>query len=218
MKMTSREMLEWFDNWNELKKNFEGTGIEVILAPSSIHIPLLASLTGDSIRLSSQDASPNRKGAHTGDIGAFQIKEFCKYAILGHSERREPPEIVTEKRDRCLETGLIPIICFINPKNANHYYIEGCILAWEDPQNISQEGVYREKPEDEIRAGAKEIRTLLPKEAPVIYGGSVNRQNVKSIVNINELNGVLVGNASLEPRHFLDIIRTYEFKPKIHKT
>ena len=86
MKMSSREMLDWFDNWEKLKKNFANSNLEVIVAPSFIHIPLIASLIENSMKLASQDVSPNKKGAHTGDVGASQIGEFCKYVIVGHSE------------------------------------------------------------------------------------------------------------------------------------
>lgn len=213
MKMSSQEMLLWFDDWYEYKKDFSKTPIEAIVAPAHMHIPLISSLIKDNLKVGAQDVSKYHKGAHTGENGAYQIKEFCNYAIIGHSERNESIEEVVEKRDRCLENELTPIICFVNVDDIEKLYKSGVILAWEDPDNISKEGQYREKDPGEILKGVQDIRQHIPQEAILLYGGSVNRQNIKDLVNIEQLNGVLIGNASLDPKHFLDIIHSFQFKP-----
>jgi len=82
-------------------------------------------------------------------------------------------------------------------------------MAWEDPQNISINGVYRSEDPAKISAIAKEIRKIVPPEAKLIYGGSVNERNVAAISRISELDGVLVGNASLDPEIFATIIRYF---------
>lgn len=217
MKLTSRDMLDWFDNFHELVKDFERYPLEVILAPSLVHIPLLASLTEERIKIAAQDVSVYQNGAYTGEVGAFQIKDFCSYAIVGHSERKESLETVLKKRNRCLEVGIIPIVCFTNPQEAKNVYTKGIILSWEDPNNISVNGVYREKDPEDIVKGVQEIISTIPDDAVLIYGGSVNRQNIKNLVNIRQISGVLVGNASLDARQFLDIIRSYEFRKPVIK-
>lgn len=145
-------------------------------------------------------------------MGGFQIKEFCTYAIVGHSERKEDKETVIKKRDMCLTEGITPIVCFVDPDHIKDYYKEGVIIAWEDPKNISKNGVYHAEKTDHIEEITKEIRKMLPKDAVLIYGGSVNEQNIGEISKIRSLDGVLVGNASLEPKTFADIIVAYADK------
>jgi triosephosphate isomerase len=188
-------------NWIE---KFEGNKEDVIIACSTSHFHTVKE---SGYNVCSQDVSMFEKGAHTGETGAFQIADYCSYSIVGHSERSEDFETVIKKRDLCLKEGVTPIVCFTKPGDALQYYAENCILAWEDPQNISVDGVYREKAFGEVRTNIHLIKAGLPEGAEVIYGGSVNRQNIAELASIEGLNGVLVGNASLDPGHFYEICR-----------
>lgn len=181
--------------------------IEVILCPSNAHI-LFIKHVADIFHLKTgiQDISQYDKGAHTGETGAFQMKDLAEYCILGHSERKETSDIVEIKRGLCLKYGIKPITCFRNIEDLSGLSQENSILAWEDPNNISQDGKYREKDSGEIEEGIKEIIKNTPPTAEILYGGSVNRDNVKKINNINGIKGILIGNASLDPNHFADII------------
>jgi triosephosphate isomerase len=206
MNMNMEAVMNWVTEFDSLKGT-EVTEKEVIIAPSSLHLPVIDGLNkGKTYKLAAQDVSISEKGAHTGDLGVFQIKDFCQYCIVGHSERQEPRELVIAKRDACLKEGITPIVCFVEPSDASNSYTKGAIVAWEDPHNISVNGEYRAKDPKEVMAGIEIIAQQLPDEAPLIYGGSVNRQNIESLAKINRLNGVLPGNASLDPQHFLDII------------
>ena len=209
MNLTLETLTKWVKGITDIKKVLKDNK-KVILAPSHIHISLIHELTNETeIDLCGQDVSPEKQGAHTGDTGALQIKEFCEYCIVGHSERNEPEELVIQKRDLCLENGIIPIICFVDPELVTKYYKEGVILAWEDPKNISKDGKYNEKDPSEIISGVQNIRSALPEKAILIYGGSVNKENIEDISKINEIDGVLVGHASLDPEHFIYIIGAY---------
>jgi len=115
-----------------------------------------------------------------------------------------------QKRDRALEQGLIPIICFVSVDNVLKYYKDGVILAWEDPANISGGGDYNEKPIAEISQGVSNIKEKLPKGAVLLYGGSVNLENINDLVDLTQLDGVLVGKASLDPNHFFALVKAYE--------
>jgi triosephosphate isomerase len=88
------------------------------------------------------------------------------------------------------------------------FWNEQSYIAWEDPNNISKNGVYKEKDPEDIKKGIDQIRTHIPSQAVLIYGGSVNRQNANTVFNIPGVNGVLPGNASLDPQHFIDIINS----------
>ena len=209
MNMNLKDLEVWFDKFDKLiaRKGFDQ---KIVLAPAFVHLPLVIKYAENyGLEVSTQDVSIYKKGAYTGDVGAFQIKDFCHYCIVGHSERNETTENVLKKVDLCLEDKVIPIVCFKNPKEACTFYKKETILVWEDPQNISKDGVYRAEDPTTITFTIKEIRSSLPREAILLYGGSVNRKNVRALSAIAELDGVLVGNASLNPEHFLEIINAF---------
>ncbi len=157
------------------------------------------------IYISGQDVSTSERGAKTGDVAAFQLRDYCKYCIVGHSERQESKADVLKKAQRCIEQGIVPIICFTNPKEAKEYVVEGAFMTWEDPDNISVDGVFKPKSNDQIIEGVNIIRSQVPVDAIVLYGGSVNADSIENLNAINEINGVLVGSASLKAQSFYNI-------------
>lgn len=210
MNMNVSDVKTWVENYENIHQK-DSDNVAVILAPTSVHVPLIAEgleRFSQVVSLAVQDISANEKGAHTGDTGAFQAKDFATYAIVGHSERKEDRELVYKKRDVCLAEGIIPIVCFTTPEQLEETYTEGAILAWEDPDNISKGGVYNEKDPQEIVKAFENFEKRLP-DAPILYGGSVNRQNVDNLVKIANVAGVLLGTASLDPEHFEDIVRAF---------
>lgn len=220
LNMDSKDLANWVgpfsQKYKNIKKDWKKRRIieerwpKVLLCPSLIYIPAVAEISQKmGVEVGAQDVSPFEKGAHTGENAVFQIKNFCRYAIIGHSERHEPIEVVARKRDLCLKEKITPIVCFVNPADLFKLYKEGCVMAWEDPQNISVNGVYKSEDPAKISAIAKEIRKMVPPEARIIYGGSVNERNASTISRISELDGVLIGNASLDPEIFASIIRYY---------
>lgn len=199
--------LEDVNKWlNEFEKKLQQTRNTIILSPSSIHLPIVSLFAEkhSNIVVAAQDISAKNKGAHTGEIGLFQIKDFCKYCIVGHSELRENTNTVLKKVKMCLENDIIPIVCSVNPLEE---LIGMNVIAWEDPKNISKDGVYNEKPVEEIE---REIDKLSEEFETVIYGGSVNEKNSPSLAKIDKLSGVLIGNASLNPQTFWKIISDFE--------
>lgn len=202
MNMNSREIVDWVDVWSQ-KDPLPGKTI--IVAPTYLHIPLLSDVQG--VRVAAQDASEFTKGAHTGDVGAFQLKDFCTFSIVGHSEIDDPPEIVIKKAKMCLNYDVTPIICFTNGQGANDYLLAGAILCWEDPANISKEGTYNPKDTRIIKENMREMKTQLPSDTKILYGGSVNKQNIAALKEIDELDGVLVGHSSLNPDTFYEICK-----------
>ncbi|EKE00050.1 MAG: triosephosphate isomerase [uncultured bacterium] len=189
------------------EQKYDSTKIEVIIAPS---VTFLEIIKNTGLIVSAQDVSIYEPGAHTGEITAEELKTFCKYCVVGHSERNEPIEIVEQKRDICLEHGITPIICFIKPTDAKRLYKPGCVMTLENPDNISQNGKYRPDDPVSIKTKVDEVEKLLPTQAKILYGGSVNRQNVSQLVNIKRLDGFLVGQASLDPLHFFELISAVE--------
>lgn len=208
--MGIKEIINWLGEFSKLtaEKNLPES-VKVIICPSNPHITLLKETeTEMGYVTGAQDFSLEEKGAHTGETGAYQIKELCGFSIVGHSERKEDHDTVVRKRDLALKNKITPIVCFVNPNDAPKFYAKGAFLCWEDPSNISKNGEYREKNPAEIKKGIEEIRKEIPKDAVLIYGGSVNRENIKGLSKIDGIDGVLVGNASLEAGHFVDIINS----------
>jgi len=179
----------------------------VICPPMPFLEKMWSVLESHDIYLGVQDVSPFADGAHTGFVGVNQVKQLCKYAIVGHSERQELCDVVSEKATQCLDADIVPIVCF--KSEGEYQIIDGAIYALEDPDNISIGGVYRAKSVQEVENLIDVARKFFGQESNIIYGGSVNGENVQDLASINNLNGVLVGNASLNPAEFADIVRKF---------
>ena len=208
MKMSQADIENWI---LDFKGRYKPSDVRIIVAPSFVNIPYVKNTLGslERVFVGAQNVSADSKGSHTGEVGAFQLRDYCKYVIVGHSERAESPALVVKKRDIVLEHGLIPIVCFTTPNQASFFYTECAILAWEDPENISSGGVYSEKPLEEVEENIGLIKESLPEDAILLYGGSVNRDNIDDLVKLSKLGGVLVGQASLDSNHFIELIGAY---------
>lgn len=208
MNMDIGEIISWLDKFSKIKFPLDPDR-HIIICPSFPHLSLIKEVGKDiGFEIGAQDVSVFERGAHTGEVGYFQLKELADYCIVGHSEREEPLDVVVSKRDLCTQTGITPIVCFVDQTDSSKFGAKGVILCWEDPKNISKNGVYRDKDPADIKGGLKEIKGLISPNTPVIYGGSVNRDNIGYLNKIKEIDGVLVGNASLDPNHFADIINS----------
>lgn len=182
----------------------------------------------DAVAIGAQDISQHPAGAHTGDISAAMISDAgAKYVIVGHSERRaaygETNDIVRAKAAAAIEFGITPIICVGEtaaerdagktmeiieravresvPKNTKQF-----IIAYEPRWAI---GTGITPTANEIRHVHKHIANILGDmgvPAPILYGGGVNSKNSTDIMDIENVDGVLVGGASLKPDDFIPII------------
>ena len=133
MNMDAKDLADWVGPFSryykKIKKDWKKRKIpeekwpKIILCPSLIFVPAMREISQKmGVEIGVQDISPFERGPHTGETGAFQIKSFCRYAIIGHSERQEPVEVVARKRDVCLREGITPIICFVNPADLIKLY------------------------------------------------------------------------------------------------
>lgn len=202
-KMKNEEVLAWCNTWNTHFSEHVDTKVKVIVAPSTIHIPLMCQF--NNITLCSQDASMHQMGSHTGEVTSQQLTEFVNYSIIGHSERKESYKVVQTKSNLCIQNNITPIVCFTKPTDAKKYlFNENIILAWEDPSNISKNGVLQPKDPNEIISEIHKIRGLVG-NTKLLYGGSVSADNVSEYKSI--IDGVLVGTSSLNPESFFEITR-----------
>lgn len=184
----------------------------------------------DRVFLGAQDCSAHDKGAYTGEVSAQMIAETgTKYVIVGHSERRqyhnETNDIVRHKAAAALGAGLTPIICVgetMAEKQAGKTMeiIESGVRE-SIPENTDQEIIVAYEPRWAIGAGLTpsndeiaQAHTLIANTlesmglggTPILYGASVKGNNAAEIMSIDNVDGVLVGGASLKPDDFIPII------------
>ncbi|WP_417493400.1 triose-phosphate isomerase [Maricaulis sp.] len=204
---------------------------EVLICPPATLLAAAAErCAGTDILLGGQDCHTNATGAHTGDVSAPMLKDAgARYVILGHSERRsdhaESSELVCAKADAALAAGLTPIICVgetLEQREAGEAFdVVGAQLSASLPAGAGTEFVIAYEPvwaigtgltasADDVARMHAFIRTRLSKPAStrVIYGGSVKPGNAAELMALDDVDGALVGGASLDIDAFAAIIAT----------
>ena len=183
-----------------------------------------------SLYLGAQDCSKFKEGAYTGEISASMLKENnCIFCIVGHSERRqvfkENNEDIKIKAAQLLDEKIVPIICIgetLEQKKMNktHEVLKEQVIN-SLPQNSSKESVViAYEPIWAIGTGMtptldeiNNIHKYLKKDIKeiegykLLYGGSVNPKNASDIMNLEYVDGVLVGGASLKADQFSEILK-----------
>lgn len=190
-----------------------------------------AAVSGTALKLGAQDCSALADGAYTGDVSASQLRDIgCDYVILGHSERRdihkETSQHVAEKMLAAHKAGLTVIVC-VGEKDAKmdaqtrnqivKDQIAKSLSATADAKNtiIAYEPVWAigtglTPTNDDITIMHRLIAGVLPekvKGAHILYGGSVKADNAETILKLPEVDGALVGGASLKKDDFISIIK-----------
>ena len=213
----SREFIEnWMNDFSAEKKSSN----EILVALPS---PYLFIFNGKGLALSGQNVSNKESGAFTSQLSAKMLKDCnVKYCLIGHSEARqflkETNEDVKEKFDQLKQESIQPILCIGEPievKEASKTkdflrtqlelidtYEDDLILAYEPLWAIGT-GLIPEL--SDIQLAIDCIRNKFQKSIKVLYGGSVNSSNASDISNKTEIDGLLVGGASLNPKEFAKI-------------
>ena len=203
---------------------------ELLICPPATLIERCArAVKGTSIAIGAQDCHAHESGAHTGDLSVAMLADAgARFVILGHSERRadhgETSAHVKAKAEAVLARGLTPIICIgetleeREQGRAEAVVTEqllaslpadaagGCEVAYEPVWAI---GTGRTASSADILAMHGAIRNALPSgvTARILYGGSVKPQNAGEILQLDNVDGALVGGASLKPEDFAGIIK-----------
>ena len=205
---------------------------DVLLCPSFISIPTVRDNLSDDLYLGAQNCHSASAGAYTGDISCGMLKDVgCQYVILGHSERRsaygEGNSSIKDKALAAISAGLNVIICVGETSEERNLgetlariseQIKGSIpenlTSWE--LTIAYEPVWAigtglTPTFDEIAEAHSTIRTCLAEtvasasEVRILYGGSMNPQNAHDILSVENVNGGLIGGASLKLDDFWSI-------------
>lgn len=182
--------------------------VNVVICPSYLSLPAVSNFIKDHdivVETGTQDISKLSEGAHTGEVSAIQASEFAVYSIIGHSERRklgETDEDISKKVELAVKYNIKPIVCVINE---NVPIPDGVkIVAYEPIEAIGTGNP--DTPENANRVAA-EIKSKHNEVLHVLYGGSVTSINVHNFCEMENIAGVLVGGASLDPAEFSSIIK-----------
>ena len=212
----------------------KSTDVEIIIAPPFTSLSAAADEIRDTdIQLAAQDIFWEEKGAYTGEISPVMLLEAgCKHVIVGHSERRqyfsEEDVIVNRKIRTAIKAGLGVIFCVgesLEEREAGKTFDvikrevemglaevgpENLVVAYEPIWAIGTGKTATNEQAQEVHAYIRKLLVNLygskAEEIRILYGGSVTPDNVDSLMACRDVNGALVGGASLKPESFAKII------------
>ena len=213
-----------------------GVAVDTVLCPPFISLYRVSEiLRGTPVKLGAQNMYFKEKGAFTGEISPLMLKSMCQYVILGHSERRqhfgETDQLVNEKVKAALAAGIIPILCVGETLEENEAGKTREILTRQVSEGLKGitagvEVVIAYEPiwaigTGRAAGGAQAGLTIelirgvaagvLGQEAAgatrILYGGSVTAANIAEFVSEPQIDGALVGGASLKADDFTGIVK-----------
>jgi triosephosphate isomerase len=222
-----RAMLPGLDNLKDVEK---------CVCPPFISLEAVKGiLKGSSVKLGAQNVFYEEKGAYTGEVSPLMLAGLCEYVIIGHSERRQyfgdTDEVVNKKMKAAVKNGLKPIFCVGERLQENEagkteavltrqvtacadreYFTHGAVIAYEPVWAI---GTGRAATAAQADQTIGFIRSLISRQqgsaigdsVRILYGGSVNASNIAEFMKEPEIDGALVGGASLKADDFLSIAR-----------
>jgi len=205
-----------------------------VCAPTPYLAQLQPLLAGSPIAWGAQDVSAHDKGAYTGEVSVDMLRDFgCRYAIAGHSERRqyhgETDEAVAAKTQRALAGGVTPIVCVgetLAEREAgqteavvrrqlaavihlNGHCISEIVVAYEPVWAIGTGKTATPEQAQQVHAVLRAqlaAATTHPQRVRILYGGSMNAANAASLLAQPDIDGGLIGGASLKAADFLQIV------------
>jgi len=201
----------------------------LICPPATLLSPVHETIAGSGIALGGQDCHAAPKGAFTGDVSAEMLADSgCAYVILGHSERRhghgETDAEIRDKLAAAVRAGLKPILCVgetHQQRQSGHAIaVVAAQLTGSIPDGVARDGLivaYEPvwaigsglscKPENIAQMHAA-IRADMAPATRILYGGSVNPTNAAGILALTDVDGALIGGASLDADSFWAIARS----------
>lgn len=208
----------WKSNTGKLEAMDFESKIEVAIAPP---YPLISTIPGQFSR-ASQDVSAFPPGAYTGEVSAQLLASLgVKYVLVGHSEARkylsETNAQVEAKLDQAVKAGIIPILCAQTideiPENIRNYPAHNFMVMYEPFSAISTDGQYHPETPEKVVATLADWQNKLNLKCRFLYGGSVNPENCKLLIeNCKLVSGFVIGHASLNAADFSAIIKKCLFK------
>ena len=234
MNKTSSEALEFAKVINE----FEFNKVDVLIAPSFVTLESLRKNLKDEIKVAGQNVSEFDDGAFTGEVSTSMLKDIgVEDVIIGHSERREKfsesDEIINAKVKKALEDDLSVILCLgesleIKEEGKEVEFVRDELLkSLDGVKNLDKVTIAYEPiwaigtgktcSSEDAENMCREIRNIIDEKyggisqkTRILYGGSVKPSNAGEILSKENIDGVLVGGASLKASDFIEIIKAGE--------
>ena len=209
--------------------------VATVICPPFVYLQEISNLLkGKPIKVGAQNVYFEEKGAYTGEVASGMLSDFCEYVIIGHSERRQffgdTNEIVNKKLRSVIEHELTPILCvgenLDERENGDAENVVGAqleeslsgiqktvnlVVAYEPVWAIGTgKAATSDIAEDIMRFIRSKLAAIYDNpfadNITLLYGGSVTADNVKDYLSQANINGALVGGASLDAQKFQDII------------
>lgn len=210
--------------------------LTTIVFPPAIYLPLVRDLLkSSSLSWGSQNVYKNDFGAFTGELSCPMLKDFgCRYVLVGHSERRqffgEDENLVREKFHKIKEHDMIPILCIGETLTEREQGLTMQILEQqlrgllEDDPRCFENAIIAYEPvwaigtgltalPNDVQITHQAIREMLAtfneslaEKTPILYGGSLNEKNASDLLVMPDVDGGLIGGASLDAQKFVEII------------
>ena len=216
------------------------SNIEVIICPPFTYLTQILELKIPSIKIGAQNISESQNGAFTGEISGSMLQDMkIDYVIIGHSERRQmyndTNTVIAQKFELAHQNNLIPILCVgesLNERKTGQTLsvveeqiksvIEATRIELFTKSIIAYEPVWAigtgetaspeqaEEVHSNIRSIIEEYDSNIATSVPILYGGSVNGANSKDLFTMVNINGGLIGGASLNGEEFIEIYQAAE--------
>ena len=234
-KKSNEELVNYINH-----KVYENLNIEVIICPPFTYLTQILELKTSIIKIGAQNISESQDGAFTGEISGSMLQDMnIDYVIIGHSERRQmfndTNNIVAQKFELAHQNNLIPILCVgesLNERKTGQTLsvvesqiksvIESTHIELFTKSIIAYEPVWAigtgetaspeqaEEVHSNIRSIIEEYDSNIATSVPILYGGSVNGANSKDLFTMVNINGGLIGGASLNGEEFIEIYQAAE--------
>ncbi|MFA5136308.1 MAG: triose-phosphate isomerase family protein [Patescibacteria group bacterium] len=212
---TFKNALSWMDEFLSIlqerpviSKALETNAVRIVICPPSPFIyPLAEKAKGvQNIFFGAQDISKIESGTYTGEVTADNLSEITDYVIIGHSERKkhfaEDSSVSMQKYRNAHRKHMKTFYCISGLDNI--YPVDADFLCWEPVESISTgDGKGISKSVLDIISFRKNLKRKL---RGFIYGGSVNEDNIKQYLDTDQIDGFLIGGASLDAKRFSDLL------------
>ena len=219
---------------------FKNSNLEVIICPPFTYLAQILELKISFIKIGAQNISEKKDGAFTGEISGSMLQDLkLDYVIIGHSERRQmyndDDNVIARKFELAHQNKLTPILCVGESLNERNHgqtlsvvesqiksVIEATqielfaksIIAYEPVWAIgtgeTATSIQAEEVHSSIRTIIETYDSNIATSIPILYGGSVNAANCKDLFTMVNINGGLIGGASLNGEEFVEIYQTAE--------
>lgn len=205
IKTWCQDFLELVNADGTLLTNLQQNNIEIIICPPFPFLQYIQNQVKDvkNIAVGAQTVSSIEEGKFTGEVTAKSLQQLAQYAIIGHSERRthfhETEEVISQKIAQCKKYGMKTILCVRNEQDTIY---ETDLLAYEPTSAI---GTGKNANPQDVLNMKKNIQNS--SSIPFIYGGSADEHNEQDYLHTGEIDGFLVGTASLNAKEFYEMAK-----------